>query len=221
MGATFSDNVHGFETQKIRILNAGHQIIVNVAEILHIKTISEAMAHKKIHAFFRKVQAEEIVQHIAQVPGMSPQQYVDLIERRFANPEIVDTVRRVAFDGSSRHPGFILPTVHDGLANGVSIDGLAFVEAAWARMCEGTREDGSLIESNDPFWDDLVNTAKQAKIEPRVWLEMRNTYGNLVDQPRFYNAFSKWLMMIWELGVEAALASYCDNRAAQHYEVQR
>ena len=221
VGATFSDNVHGFETQKIRILNAGHQIIVNVAEILHIKTISEAMAHKKIHAFFRKVQAEEIVQHIAQVPGMSPQQYVDLIERRFANPEIVDTVRRVAFDGSSRHPGFILPTVHDGLANGVSIDGLAFVEAAWARMCEGTREDGSLIESNDPFWDDLVNTAKQAKIEPRVWLEMRNTYGNLVDQPRFYNAFSKWLMMIWELGVEAALASYCDNRAAQHYEVQR
>jgi mannitol 2-dehydrogenase len=221
VGATFSDNVHGFETQKIRILNAGHQIIVNIAEILNIETISEAMDHAQIHKFFLKVQSEEIVHHVAQVPGMNPQQYVNLIEQRFSNPEIIDTVRRVAFDGSSRHPGFILPTVHDGLAAGVSVEGLAFVEAAWARMCEGTREDGSIIEANDPFWDTLMKTAKQAKTEPQAWLEMRNTYGSLADQPNFQRAFSRWLLMIWDLGVEAALASYCDNKVpAQHGEGQ-
>ena len=218
VGATFSNNVHGFETQKIRILNAGHQIIVNIAEILNIETISEAMDHAQIHAFFLKVQSEEIVHHVAQVPGMNPQQYVNLIERRFSNPEIIDTVRRVAFDGSSRHPGFILPTVHDGLAAGVSVEGLAFVEAAWARMCEGTREDGSIIEANDPFWDTLMKTAKKAKTEPQAWLEMRNTYGSLADQPRFKSAFSRWLLMIWDLGVETALASYCDNRVPVQYE---
>jgi mannitol 2-dehydrogenase len=218
VGATFTDNVHGFETQKIRILNAGHQIIVNIAEILNIETISEAMEHTQIHAFFLKVQSEEIVHHVAQVPGMNPQQYVNLIERRFSNPEIIDTVRRVAFDGSSRHPGFILPTVHDGLAAGVSVEGLAFVEAAWARMCEGTREDGSIIEANDPFWDTLMKTAKKAKTEPQAWLEMRNTYGSLADQPRFKSAFSRWLLMIWDLGVETALASYCDNRVPVQYE---
>ena len=219
VGATFSDNVHGFETQKIRILNAGHQIIVNIAEILNIETISEAMEHAQIHTFFRKVQAEEIAPHVAQVAGMNPQQYVDLIERRFSNPEIIDTVRRVAFDGSSRHPGFILPTVHDGLATGTSIEGLALVEAAWARMCEGTREDGSIIVSNDPFWDTLVATAKQAKVEPQAWLEMRNTYGDLADKPQFQSAFCRWLMMIWDRGVEAALESYCGNQSLlQHAE---
>jgi len=163
--------------------------------------------------FFRKVQAEEIAPHVAQVAGMNPQQYVDLIERRFSNPEIIDTVRRVAFDGSSRHPGFILPTVHDGLATGTSIEGLALVEAAWARMCEGTREDGSIIVSNDPFWDTLVATAKQAKVEPQAWLEMRNTYGDLADKPQFQSAFCRWLMMIWDRGVEAALESYCGNQS--------
>ena len=208
-GATFSDNVHGFEKQKIRILNAGHQLIVNIAEILNIETISEAIRHPQIRAFFLKVQNEEIVPHVVRVPGMTPQQYVDLIDRRFSNPEMIDTVRRVAFDGSSRHPGFVLPTVRDGLASGVSVEGLAFAEAAWARMCAGTREDGSTIEPNDPFWNALTQAAKDAKTEPRAWLEMRHTYGNLADQSRFANAFEKWLYLIWDQGVEAALVAYC------------
>jgi hypothetical protein len=50
---------------------------------------------------------------------------------------------------------------------------------------------------------------------------MRNTYGSLADQPNFQRAFSRWLLMIWDLGVEAALASYCDNKVpAQHGEGQ-
>ncbi|GKY86574.1 mannitol dehydrogenase family protein [Sinisalibacter aestuarii] len=207
-GAQFSDNVHGYEAQKIRILNAGHQVIVNAAELLHIETIAEIMAHETIHAFFRKVELEEIVPHVVPVPGMTPGQYVDLIDRRFANPAIVDTTRRVAFDGSSRHPGFVLPTVRDGLRAGTSVEGLALVEALWARMCEGTREDGTRIAPNDPFWSDLTAVAGAAKADPRAWLEMRHNYGALADEPRFADAFGRWLRMIWEDGVEAALRRY-------------
>ncbi len=207
-GAQFSDNVHGYEAQKIRILNAGHQVIINLAEILHVETISEVMAHKTIHAVFRKIQAEEIVPHVVPVPGMTPEQYVDLIDRRFANPAIVDTTRRVAFDGSSRHPGMVLPTVRDGLAKGVPVEGLALVEAAWCRMCEGTREDGSVIEANDPFWDELQAVAKAARSDPSAWLEMRNYYGTLADEPRFADAFGRWLRMLWSDGAEAAMRAY-------------
>jgi mannitol 2-dehydrogenase len=215
VGATISDNVHGFEAQKIRILNAGHQIIVNIAEILHIETISEAIRHPLIHTFFHKVQMEEIVPHVKPVSGMAPKQYVDMVDRRFSNPAIVDTTRRVAFDGSSRHPGMVLPTVLDGLAKGVSIEGRALAEAAWARMCAGTREDGSAIEPNDPFWNELIETAVRAKSEPRAWIEMRHTYGDLADQPRFADAFAKWLSLIWSQGVEAALLAYCGESHSQ------
>ena len=213
-GAMFTDNVHGFEKQKIRILNAGHQFLVNIAEILSIETISAAISHPQIRAFFRKIQNEEIVPHVVQVPGMTPEQYVDLIDRRFSNPEMIDTVRRVAFDGSSRHPGFVLPIVRDGLATGVSVEGLAFAEAAWARMCAGTREDGSTIEANDPFWDTLTQAAKDAKINPRAWLEMGHIYGNLAEEPRFADAFAKWLSLIWDQGVESALVAYCSQPSA-------
>ena len=73
VGATFSDRVKDYEKMKIRILNAGHQVIVNSAEILGIETISATMAHPRILALFRKVEMEEIVPHVAPVPGMTPE----------------------------------------------------------------------------------------------------------------------------------------------------
>ena len=214
VGATFSDRVKDYEKMKIRILNAGHQVIVNSAEILGIETISATMAHPRILALYRKVEMEEIVPHVAPVPGMTPEDYVDLIERRFANPAIVDTVRRVAFDGSSRHTGMVLPSVRDGLASGTPVAGLALVEAAWARMCAGTRENGTTIEPNDPFWNDLVAAATAARNDPRAWLEMHNNYGDLAGQPAFAEAFGKWLTLIWADGIEAAIDAYCASATA-------
>ena len=133
-GATITDDVHAYEAMKLRCLNAGHQIIANPGELLGLATIADCMAHEAVHGLFRKVEMEEIVPHVAAVPGRTPEEYVDLIEGRFANPEIRDTVRRVAFDGSSRHPGFVLPVIRDALKAGTPVEGLALVEALWARM---------------------------------------------------------------------------------------
>ena len=208
VGATFSDRVHDYETMKIRILNAGHQIVANPGEILSVETISDCMAQPLIHAFFRKVQQEEIVPHVKPVPDLAPEDYVDLVGRRFSNPAIVDTTRRVAFDGSARHAGFILPIVRDGLETGAPVEGLALVEALWARMCEGRREDGTEIEPNDPFRDTLRSAAKAAREHPRAWLEQRRFYGDLAEAPRFADAFERWLDRIWSSGCEASLQAY-------------
>ncbi|WP_237061185.1 mannitol dehydrogenase family protein [Loktanella sp. M215] len=207
VGATITDDVHSFESMKIRILNGGHQVIANAGEILSVETIAGCMEHPAIHAFFRKVETDEIVPHVHAVPGMTPQAYVDLIESRFANPQIRDTTRRVAFDGSSRHTGFILPVLRDALKAGTPVEGLALVEALWARMCEGTREDGTVIEANDPIWTDLQTAAKAAKDRPAAWIE-QPLYGDLAQAKPFADAFARWLTMIWADGAEAALTSY-------------
>lgn len=208
VGATFVDDVHGFEAQKIRILNAGHQVIAAAAEIMGIETVAQAMSHDTLGAFFDKVQREEILPCVKEVPGMTPQDYLVLTARRFANPAIGDTIRRIAFDGSSRHPGFVLPTVHDAITSGSPLDGLALVEAFWARMCLGTREDGSKIAPNDPIWDQLSSRAAEARTTPPRWLEMRNIYGDLAQVPRFAAAFESWLGKIYKDGVASALQHY-------------
>lgn len=207
-GATLTDDVHDHEAMKIRILNAGHQVIANIGELLGLETIADCMEHSEISAFFGKVQREEIIPYVDPVPGITPEAYVRLIECRFSNPSIRDTVRRVAFDGSSRHTGFVLPVLREALVAGGPVSGLALVEALWARMCTGTREDGSRIAPNDPHWGALSEAAKAARASPDKWLEQRQFYGTLADEPEFRDAFCKWLHFIQAEGSEEAVSAY-------------
>lgn len=210
VGVTFAADVHPFEAMKIRLLNGGHQVISVPAQILGLDTIADCMTHDLVRGFLNKVARNEIAPHVKAVPGITPQAYVASVMQRFANPRIHDTTRRVAFDGSSRHPGFVLPTLRDGLAAGTPIEGLALVQALWARMCVGRREDGSEIAPNDPHWDMLTQAAARAKSDPVAWLDMQNIYGDLAKNEVFASCFTKWLEMIWSEGVEAALSTYLD-----------
>ncbi|MEP0522116.1 MAG: mannitol dehydrogenase family protein [Hyphomicrobiales bacterium] len=211
VGATFTDDVHAFEAMKLRMLNAGHQILATPGELLSVETIAGTMAHPLIKDLFRKVEIDEIVPHVDSVPGMEPLSYVDQIDKRFSNPEIRDTTRRVAFDGSSRHAGFLHPIIRDALETNTKIDGLALVEALWARMCAGKREDGSKIEPNDPFWDTLVRHANAAKNDPKSWLEQDQFYGDLGQNERFATCFTKWFKLVWEDGTEKAIQVYLNS----------
>ena len=120
----------------------------------------------------------------------------------------MDTTRRVAFDGSARHTGFIIPTIQEAREAEGSIAGLALVEALWARMCEGTREDNSKIEPNDPFWDQLTEVAAEARQRPVAWLEQAQYYGDLKNYAPFVQAFENWMNILWTQGTRAALSQY-------------
>ena len=210
VGAEFSDHVHLHEAQKIRILNGGHQILANISEVLGVTTICDAISHPLIYKFFHKVLANEIAPHVTELDNMPVNNYLELIEKRFANPNILDTVRRVAFDGSSRHAGFILPSIRDGLEKDCQILGLALVEALWARMCEGHRENGSVIDPNDPIWERLRTTASQARTRPLAWLEMDDIYGDLAEDERFALAFEQALHAIYANGVTPTIQQYLE-----------
>ncbi|MEO0692048.1 MAG: mannitol dehydrogenase family protein [Pseudomonadota bacterium] len=207
-GATLTDDVHAYEAMKLRILNGGHQLLANAGELLSVDTIAGCMEDTDIKAFFLKVQREEVLKNVASVPTVSPEEYLDNVVRRFANPKIHDTTRRVAFDGSSRHPGFLLPSLRNRLAAGASIDGLALAEALWARMCAGTREDGSVIAANDPEWDSLQTAALAARETPGAWLAQHDIYADLAEAPAFQAAFARWLVALWADGTRSTLAAF-------------
>ncbi len=208
VGVMFSENVHAHEKMKIRMLNAGHQMLANAGEILSIGYISQCIKHDLICAAFSKVQQNEIAVHIQGAGGTTPQDYLKLLIRRFSNDAVRDTTRRVAYDGSARHPQFVLPSVRDSVSSGDSIEGLALIEALWARMCEGTREDGSVIKPNDPHWNELKATAQKARYRPHQWLNQSRIYGDIAQVPRFSDAFTRWLDLIWTSGCKAALSRY-------------
>ncbi len=211
VGAQFVADVTPFEYMKIRILNGGHALIAYPGGLLDVHYVHEAMQHPLIHAFFEKVERDEIIPTIPPVPNTNLQDYCRLIDRRFSNPKIGDTVRRLCLDGSNRQPKFIVPPIADRLAAGKSIEGLALESALWCKYCAGTSDSGKVIEPNDPNWDQLARLAMEARGNPLVWLAMRDIYGDVGNSPVMVEAFSRWLTLLWDKGTTATLKTYLDQ----------
>jgi mannitol 2-dehydrogenase len=212
VGVQFVDDVAPFELMKIRILNGGHATIAYPAGLMDIHFVHEAMENPLVRAFLAKLERDEIMPTVPPVPGVVLEEYCQLIERRFSNPKIGDTVRRLCLDGSNRQPKFIVPTISDRLKTGAGISGLALESALWCRYCFGVTESGAIIEPNDPSWDRLQRTAQAAKNAPATWLAMEDIYGDVGKSAAFAAAFGDSLDMLWQLGTQETLTRYLGDR---------
>ena len=211
VGATFVKDVTPWEYMKIRILNGGHAVIAYIGGMMDIEFAHEAMQTPLIRDFLKKITDDEIRPTVLPVPGTDLKDYQKLIERRFSNPKIADTIRRLCLDGSNRQPKFIVPPIADRLKEGKSINGLALVSALWCRYCYGTSDSGKVTEPNDPNWDHLQITAKTAKNNPQAWLDMSEIYGDVGKNPMMQKAFTQSLNAIWKNGAEATVRAYLAN----------
>ena len=208
VGVQFVPDVAPYETMKIRILNGGHAIIAYPAGLMDVHFVHEAMENDLVARFLDKVEADEVLPIVPPVPDTGLADYYALIKRRFANPKIGDTVRRLCLDGSNRQPKFIVLSILDNLKAGRDPVGLALESALWCRYCRGVTDSGAVIEPNDPNWDRLVERAKASESDPMAWLAMTDVYGSLKDEPRFAEPFAKWLKMLAEKGTAETLKSY-------------
>jgi mannitol 2-dehydrogenase len=212
VGVQFVPDVAPFEHMKIRILNGGHATIAYPAALMDIHFVHEAMENALVRGLLEKVEREEIIPIVPPVPDTDLNQYYELIDRRFSNPKIGDTVTRLCLDGSNRQPKFILPSAVDRIAQGKGVEGLALVSAFWARYCYGTTDSGKSIAPNDPSWTRLTETARRAKDDPAAWLAMGDIFGGLAEEPAYVEAFSHALKTIWAIGAKATLEAYLSER---------
>jgi mannitol 2-dehydrogenase len=211
VGVTFVADVAPYELMKIRILNGGHATIAYPGELLDIHFVHEAMEEPLIRAFLAKLENDEIIPCVPPVPDTDLGDYYALIERRFANPKIGDTIARLAQDGSNRQPKFILPSTADRLRKGEDVTGLALVSALWCRYFAGTSDSGRRIEFNDASAERLQEAALRAREQPLVFLGLKDIFGEVGQAPEFQSAFSKALKSLWARGTRTTLEAYLDG----------
>ena len=211
VGVTFVDDVAPFELMKIRILNGGHAAIAYPGALLDIHFVHETMEEPLIRDFLRKLEISEIIPCVPPVPNTDIQDYFKLIERRFANPKIGDTVARLAQDGSNRQPKFILPSTADRLAKGEDVQGLALVSALWCRYFEGTSDSGKAIEFNDANAERLHAAALASRDDPLAFLELKDIFGEVGGSKRFQKRFAEALTSLRRNGTRATLKAYIDD----------
>ncbi|MFT6897126.1 MAG: mannitol 2-dehydrogenase [Paraglaciecola sp.] len=208
VGVEFVDDVAPFELMKLRILNGGHAAIAYPGALLGINFVHDVMADPLIGQYLKKLVTQEIIPTLPAVPGVDFNDYFTVIESRFANPEVRDTVPRLCQDASNRLPKFILPTIVANLEQGRDCPGLALVVALWCRLCAQGNGQNSKITINDPQAARLIKQAEMAKVEPAVFLQMTDIFGTLPANSVFVDHFTSWLKMLWDSGTESTLQRY-------------
>ncbi|MBB3392333.1 mannitol 2-dehydrogenase [Rhizobium sp. BK275] len=214
VGVTFVPDVTPYEHMKIRILNGGHAAIAYPAALMDIHFVHEAMENDLIRAFLAKLENEEIIPIVPPVPDTSLADYFKLIERRFLNPKIADTIPRLAQDGSNRQPKFILPSTLDNLRQGRDVVGLALVSALWCRYFFGKSDSGKDIVFNDVSADRLHEAAVKAKDDPAAFLVFDDIFGEVAKSELFRKRFAHALKTLWEKGTKETLQLYLDGKLA-------
>ena len=186
-------------------------MIAYISGLLDIHFVHEGMEHPLVRAYLAKVEHEEIIPTVPPVPNTNLQDYYKLIDRRFSNPKIADTIRRLCLDGSNRQPKFIVPVIADLLETGKSIKGLALESALWCRYCAGTTDSGAAIEPNDPSWERLQKTALIAKTDSLAWLAMSDIYGDVGTSHLMQAEFASALKSLWTNGTKATVEQYLQH----------
>lgn len=214
VGVTFVPDVTPYEHMKIRILNGGHAAIAYPAALMDIHFVHESMENDLIRAFLAKLENEEIIPIVPPVPDTSLADYFKLIERRFLNPKIADTIPRLAQDGSNRQPKFILPSTLDNLRQGRDVVGLALVSALWCRYFFGKSDSGKDIVFNDASAERLHEAAVKAKDDPAAFLVFDDIFGEVAKSELFRKRFARALKTLWEKGTKETLQLYLDGKLA-------
>lgn len=208
VGVTFTDQVAAFELMKLRILNGGHAAIAYPAGLLDIEYVHEAMAHPLINAYLTKLIQTEVISTVPEVPGTDLGDYFQKVVQRFSNPEVADTIVRLCLDGSDRQPKFIIPSIHDRLKAGQSVQGLALETALWCRYCTGETQSGATFQLQDSRAGLLADAAQQTRSNPQAFLEIDEVFGDLRHHAKFKEIFATHVEQLWREGVVATLTRY-------------
>jgi D-arabinitol 4-dehydrogenase len=128
VGAQMVESVDAYEEAKIRLLNATHCCIAWAGTLMGYAYIHEGTVDARIRAFAYDYVTRDAIPALGKSP-LDLSKYRDSVLARFSNPAICDTNQRVAMDGFSKIPGFILPTISERLAAEESIASVAMLPA--------------------------------------------------------------------------------------------
>ena len=126
------DDVEPYEEAKIRILNGTHSCVAWAGSLRNYEYIHEGMQDSEVRKFAHDYVTNDVIPCLNNSEHHSPLdlfEYRDIVLDRFNNPSIRDTNQRVAMDGYSKIPNFILPTIIEALKEERSIDDVVMLPA--------------------------------------------------------------------------------------------
>ena len=139
------------------------------------------------------------------MPGVDLAKYKDQLIERFSNPQVLDTVARLAAESSDRIPKWLVPVIREQIAKGGQVKLSAAIVASWARYDEGIDEVGQPINVVDPLKDELMAIAKTQRQNPKAFIENKKLFGDLAKEENFTNPYLQTLDLLHNVGTQETL----------------
>jgi len=208
VGVIFVKDILPYELMKLRLLNGSHSCLSSIASLLNITYVHEALQNACVRRFLDNIMLKEVIPSLKIDIDVKLEDYYTSVIQRFSNPYIEDTITRICIDNSSKYPTFVIESIKDAIKNGVNYDGLAMVCALWCRYCIGYDEDNIKLDINDSKKDELKEKALAAQTNPKVFLSIKDVFGDLEKNEEFVNVFTLALNSIYRIGVQNTVAKY-------------
>jgi mannitol 2-dehydrogenase len=208
VGVRFVRDVADHELMKTRLLNASHSALGYLGRLVGHGRTDEVMADPVLHEYVRRLMVEEIAPQLTEPEGVDLDEYQGSLLHRFANPAIGDRLDRLCRRGSTKMPNYLLPSLHQALADGRPYDLLALAVAGWCRYLQGTDDTGGRIEVEDPHAERLTALAREGGTDPRPLLAERAVFGDLADSAALVQAVAADLRAMARDGVRATVEAH-------------
>lgn len=186
VGVVFSNDVAGYESAKLRLLNGAHSTLAWMGSLQGLATVGDAMA-TPLAVFVEKLMRESIAPVIHAPAGMDVQAYIGDILERFRNPAIHHRLAQICWDSSQKLPVRLLPTVAEALHQGRDIGPLCTAIAAWMLFVRRQARAGIALE--DPLNEQLSAIGKacsgNAATDVAAFLGLESVFGPLAGDQRF------------------------------------
>jgi mannitol 2-dehydrogenase len=206
-GVQLVTDVEPYELMKLRLLNASHQGLCYFGRLSGYEYVHEAAQDPLIARLLMRYMDDEATPTLHPLPGVDLPAYKQMLIERFANAHVRDTIARLCTDSSDRIPTWLVPVVRAQLAAGGPVRRSAAIIASWARYAEGTDEQGVPIDVVDRRRDSVMAYASRQRTEPEAFLEQRDLFGDLADDPRFVADYRWALDSLIRTGAQATLAA--------------
>ena len=194
-----------YELMKLRLLNASHQGLCYFGHLSGYTFVHEVMQDPLIVSLLKKYMNEEATLTLSPVPGVDLAQYKEQLIERFSNPEVQDTVARLAAESSDRIPKWLLPVVRQLLDSNNHVGISAAIVASWARYDEASDEEGKPIKVVDSLRDELVAIAQTQRINPLAFIQNQKLFGDLATDIRFTQPYLDVLSSLHTIGAQKTL----------------
>jgi len=184
-GVTMTDDVLPYEEAKIRLLNGSHTMMSYPCFLAGVRRVDNAMKDTLFAEFIRGFLFEDAGKFIENIPGMDMDKYKEALLHRFSNEAIADQLERLCFDGGSKIPGFLLPTLKASLEVKGTCHRLAFLLACYNHYIHHTTDDqGSTYELREPSAMALLEPII-ASSSPLTLIENADLVGDASSYPQF------------------------------------